>query len=97
MNRQYIIRKLKPKHKRIKSLHVRTLALFGSVARNEARKDSDVDFVVDFEGPPSFDQYMRLKFLLEDTFKNKKIDLVTRSSVRAELRPYVERDAVNVA
>ena len=40
---------------------VRELAIFGSVARNEARADSDVDVLVDFAERPTFDNYMGLK------------------------------------
>ena len=39
---------------------VRSLALFGSVARDEARPDSDVDVLVEFEGPTTFDAHMGL-------------------------------------
>jgi len=36
---------------------VNSLALFGSVARDEAKPDSDVDILVDFELPLTFDRY----------------------------------------
>jgi predicted nucleotidyltransferase len=42
------------------------LALFGSVARDEATAESDVDLLVEFEGGATFDRYMDLKFFLEE-------------------------------
>ena len=47
---------------------VRSLSLFGSVARDEARADSDVDLLVEFEGPTTFDGHMGLLVYLEDLF-----------------------------
>ena len=44
--------------------HVKHLALFGSMARNEAREESDVDLLVDFEGPAMFDGYIDFQFFL---------------------------------
>ena len=70
--------------------------LFGSVARDEARDDSDVDFLVEFTGSPSFDRFMDLKFLLEDAL-GIPVDLVTRRAIKSFLRSEIERDAVRVA
>jgi predicted nucleotidyltransferase len=75
---------------------VRSLALFGSVARGEARADSDVDVLVDFDGPATFDRYMGLKFYLEDLL-GRRVDLVTRRGLRDDLRPAVESEAIRVA
>lgn len=48
------------------------IAIFGSYARGEQRKDSDVDIIVDFkEGYKTFDNYMNLKFYLEELFGKK--------------------------
>jgi uncharacterized protein len=73
-----------------------SLSVFGSVARNEARLDSDIDMLVDFEGHATFDRYMGLKFYLEDLL-GRKIDLVTRKALRSELRSSVELEAIRVA
>ncbi len=72
------------------------LYLFGSVARDEAREDSDVDFLVEFTGSPSFDRFMDLKFFLEDLL-GIQVDLVTRRALKRFLRPEIVRDAVRVA
>jgi predicted nucleotidyltransferase len=47
-------------------LGVRTLYVFGSVARGEASLGSDVDLVVEFDGPATFARFMDSKFLLEE-------------------------------
>lgn len=71
------------------------LALFGSLARDEAREDSDLDLLVTFEGTPDFDRFFGLKCYLEDLF-GKTIDLVTPKALRPELRPRIEREAIHV-
>ena len=63
---------------------VRRLVLFGSMARDEARPDSDIDVLVEFDGPATFDGYMDVKFLLEDVL-GQSIDLVTPKALRPAL------------
>jgi predicted nucleotidyltransferase len=75
---------------------VRRLAVFGSVARGEARSHSDVDLLVAFEGPADFDRFMDLKFYLEDLL-GRRVDLVTPLALRPELRERIEREAIGVA
>ena len=74
---------------------VTRLALFGSTARDEARPDSDVDIVVGFDGPATSARYFGVQFFLKDEL-GCAIDLVTEKALRAELKPYIEREAVNV-
>jgi predicted nucleotidyltransferase len=74
---------------------VTSLALFGSAARNAAGSDSDVDFLVSFDGPATSAHYFGVLFYLEDLL-GMPVDLVTQKGLRRELRPYVEREAVEV-
>lgn len=74
---------------------VTRLALFGSTARDEARPDSDIDIVVAFDGPATSKKFFGVQFLLEDELDHP-VDLVTEKAMRAELRPFIEREAINV-
>ena len=76
--------------------HVKSLALFGSVARDEAGPDSDVDVLVDFEGSATADRYFGLLFFLEDLL-GCSVDLVTSKGVKARVLPYIEQDLYYVA
>jgi uncharacterized protein len=80
----------------LRNMGVTSLAIFGSVARNEARPDSDVDLLVEIEAPVTFDRYMDVKFYLEDLL-DKPVDLVTALSLKPQLRSIVEREAIYVA
>lgn len=75
---------------------VRDLTLFGSVARDEATQESDVDVLVGFDGPATFDRFMDLKFFLEEIL-SARVDLVTRAGLRSRIRPVIEREAIRVA
>jgi uncharacterized protein len=96
MQRDQVIRLL-TEHKPVlvQRFGVTKLALFGSVARNSARLDSDVDVLVDFDGPATTDRYFGVQFYLEDLL-GRNVDLVTEKALRARLRPYVEREAIHV-
>ncbi len=79
----------------VERYHVEKLALFGSTARDTARDDSDVDILVSFDGAATSTRYFGVQFYLEDLL-GCSIDLVTEKSLRSELRPFVEKDAIYV-
>jgi predicted nucleotidyltransferase len=74
---------------------VTQLALFGSTARDAAQSDSDIDILVAFDGPATSERYFGVQFYLEDLL-GCEIDLVTEKALRAELRPFIEKEAVRV-
>ena len=56
---------------------------------------SDVDVLVSFDGPATSERYFGVQFYLEDLL-GRPVDLITKKALRAELRPYIEREAVRV-
>ena len=75
-------------HRRdLRKLGVLKIGLFGSYRRGSPRAESDMDFLVVLERP-SFDNYMDLKFLLEDMF-SCKVDLVMEDTLKPRVRPYI--------
>jgi predicted nucleotidyltransferase len=95
MNRDEILQHLAAHREELADFGVKSLALFGSAVRGEAGPDSDLDILVEFEGSSTFDQYMNLKFFLEELL-SRRVDLVTRKALKPRLRPYIEREAVYV-
>ncbi len=71
------------------------LALFGSTARNTAKSDSDVDLLVDFDGPATAKYFFGVQFYLEDLL-GCPVDLVTEKALRPEFRPYIYQELINV-
>lgn len=74
---------------------VKSLGLFGSIARGEASPGSDVDILVEFNAP-SFDHYMDLKFYLEERL-GRPVDLVLKGSLKPALRERILREVRDVA
>ncbi len=70
------------------------VAVFGSYTSNQQSGESDVDLLVDLKPEyKTFDNYMELKFFLEDRLY-KKIDLALKDSIRKELRADILNEAV---
>jgi len=95
MQREEAMKRLRDNRERISSFGVRSLALFGSLARDEAGSDSDADILVEFRGPATFDRYMDLKIFLEELL-GSPVDLVTRKAIKPRMRTYVEEEAIYV-
>ena len=71
------------------------LSLFGSFARDQATETSDIDILVQFDGPATSKRYFGVQFYIEDLL-DRPVDLVTDKALRAEFRPYVEKEAIRV-
>ncbi len=95
MKAEPIIRKLQLHRRQIKKLGVKQLGLFGSAARGNMRKNSDVDVVVKFD-KTTYRRYLGLKTLLEDIL-GRDVDLLTMPSVRGRLKEQVMKDYINVS
>jgi uncharacterized protein len=74
---------------------VSSLDLFGSIARNEAGLESDVDILVEFRETPGLTEYMRFKFWLEDNL-GRPVDLVMKKALKPWARPLVEAESIRV-
>ena len=84
-----ILKKIEESKAIIKRFGVKEIGLFGSYVRNEQRRGSDIDILVEFEkSKKTFDNYIVLKLFLEDLFKCR-VDLVIYGTVNPKLRPYI--------
>jgi predicted nucleotidyltransferase len=93
-NREDVLTVLRSNRKAIKRFSVKSLALFGSAARNRLKKNSDVDVLVQF-AQPTWANYIGLKFYLQDLL-GREVDLVTPKSLKPTIRPSVEKDLLYV-
>jgi uncharacterized protein len=74
---------------------ISALFLFGSVARDEAREDSDVDILVEFNHPIGLFQLVALKRDLE-TLLGRRVDIGTRRSLKPQVRGRVLQEAIRI-
>lgn len=88
-----IIDILRRKDREIKErFHVKRIGLFGSFARGEEKETSDVDIMVEFE-QPTFDNFMKLAFFLEDLL-GRKVELVTPDSMSPYIAPLMKDEVI---
>lgn len=93
LSRQRVIDILENHQESLKRFSVKTLLLFGSVARDEADAGSDVDLLVEFEKPVGLFTFIELKEYLEEIL-NCSVDLGTPQSLRPTLRDGVLKEAI---
>jgi len=85
-----IINMLKDHNEILRKYEVKRIGLFGSYARGDQKKNSDIDFLVEFE-KPVFENFMDLAFYLEELF-GRKVELITNGNLSPYIQPYVEKE-----
>jgi uncharacterized protein len=93
MRKQEALKILTDHQNVLKDFGVKSLILFGSVARDEARTDSDVDLLVEFDRPVGLFAFVRLKRYLEEILESS-VDLGTPDSLKPYLQEPVFREAI---
>jgi uncharacterized protein len=90
------IRQLLEHHKqRLKDkYHIKSIGLFGSVARGDITASSDVDILVDFEKPIGLD-FVSFADELEEIL-GVKVDVVTPAAIKPRMMKYIEQDLIYV-
>jgi predicted nucleotidyltransferase len=86
LNKDSILSKLKSNAHILKKYGVNEIGLFGSYKTGLATDSSDIDILVDFENDQeNYDNFISLCYLLEEMFKGKKVEVVTKKG----LSPYI--------
>jgi predicted nucleotidyltransferase len=96
LDRDRVVALLRDHGDDLRRLGVTELSLFGSVARNEARPDSDVDLLASFQRPLTSDMFFGTKFFLEDLLC-RRVDLLTDAALHGRIRSSIESELVRVA
>jgi hypothetical protein len=95
VTRDEILRVLSEHRADLARLGVKSLALFGSAAREETGAESDVDLLVEFDRPVGLFQFIEVKEFLEGVLGGP-VDLGTPQSLHPRLRERVLREVVHV-
>lgn len=93
MNKAEISRTLIAHQQELTQYGVKSLVLFGSVARNEEKPTSDVDLLVEFRVSPGAFAFIRLNRYLEKLL-HRKVDLVTKKALHSQLRNKILKEAI---
>lgn len=97
MKRQEIIEVLRAHEEELRARGMRSLALFGSVARDEATDTSDVDLLVEFDRPTGLLGLIAMKRRIEEILQVEKVDLLTPGGLHPALKDRIMDEAVDVA
>jgi predicted nucleotidyltransferase len=96
VKRDEVIRILREHRQELEERYgVASLVLFGSMARDETTKTSDVDLLVEFNRPTGYFGLVRLQLFLQETL-GRKVDLGTPGSLRPARRERILQEAVRV-
>lgn len=79
----------------LKKNNVKKLSVFGSVARGEEKRGSDIDLLVKFKGQKGLTDLVGLKIELENKL-NRKVDINTYSAVSFSLKEKIKNDEIVV-
>jgi predicted nucleotidyltransferase len=95
MIREHVIETLRNHQQELRRRGVLHAALFGSVARDEAKPGSDIDIMVEIapDAPVGLFEYVGITQYLEDLFPDR-VDVANRKSLKPLVRPSAERDAI---
>ena len=74
---------------------IRSLALFGSVARGEATPESDIDILVEFERPVGLSTFITLEASLAG-LTGRRVDLVSRAAPKPHIGRRILGEAVRL-
>ena len=78
-----------------KKFKVKTIGIFGSYAKGEQKRGSDVDALVEFEEPVGLFEFMRLENYLSDLL-GVKIDLVSKKALKPHIGENIKKEVVYV-
>jgi predicted nucleotidyltransferase len=96
LTRDEVFARLTASEREIRALGVNRLALFGSVVRDQARPESDVDVLVQFApGTETYDHFLALSELLESRL-GRRVELVTTDSLSPYIGPRILAEAQDV-
>ena len=95
MKRDEVLAIVAAHREQLQTMGVKSLNLFGSVARDEADPDSDVDFLVEFDCPVGLFEFIEVRLFLEDLL-GRSVDMGTLDALREHLRSPVLKDVIHV-
>ena len=97
MTKTELEKKLAAHREELKQMGVVSLAVFGSVVRNESTAQSDIDLLVEFDRDVGLFHLFEIQHRLEEIIGIQKVDLIQKGAIHPALREHILSEAVNVA
>jgi len=94
-SKEYILSEMKQHKGELQILGIVRIGLFGSYVRGEQSKKSDIDILIEFEPEKeNFDNYMSVYDILENIFKNEKVEIVTKNGLSPYIGPQILKEVI---
>lgn len=96
MKREEVLKRLEEHQAELRGMGVKSLQLFGSLARDDSTGTSDVDLLVEFDRPVGLFHLAGVQEYIEALLGEFKVDLVLKRVLREEFRQQVLKEAIHV-
>ncbi len=97
LTKNKILQILKDKKLLLTKVGVKKLGLFGSYSKDLQRENSDIDILIDFySDKETFDNLMEIYDILENSFLDNKIEIVTKNGLSKYIGPHILEETIYV-
>jgi predicted nucleotidyltransferase len=94
-SKEYILSEMKQKKRELQNFGIVRIGLFGSYVREEQSEKSDIDILLEFEPEKeNFDNYMSVYDILENLFRNEKVEIVTKNGLSPYIGPQILKEVI---
>ena len=94
-SKDYILSRMKQQKRELENLGIVRIGLFGSYVREEQSEKSDIDILIEFEPEKeNFDNYMSVYDILENLFRDEKIEIVTKNGLSPYIGPQILKEVI---
>lgn len=91
--KEFILTTIRENKKELLRFGILKVGLFGSYARGDESEKSDIDLLIDFDPDhENFDNYMAVCNILEQLFKNEKLEIVTKNGLSPYIGPKILKE-----
>ena len=97
MTRKELEKKLAAHRQELRKMRVVSLDVFGSIARDESKPQSDIDLLVEYDRDVGLFHLFEIQHRLEEIIGVQKVDLIQRGAINPALREHILSEAFNVA
>jgi predicted nucleotidyltransferase len=94
-SKEFILSEMKQQKRELQNLGIVRIGLFGSYVREEQSEKSDIDILLEFEPEKeNFDNYMSVYDILENLFRNEKVEIVTKNGLSPYIGPKILKEVI---
>ena len=91
--KEYILTTIRENKKELLRFGILKVGLFGSYVRGDESEKSDIDILIDFDPDhENYDNYMAVCEILEQLFRNEKLEIVTKNGLSPYIGPKILKE-----